>query len=865
MSAKFSLPEFISAFWGAPFNGALKMWSAKTKMTSSYVSGEIPRLTDDIEKRMRTEDLYFGLSTQPDDLDSSARGSNETAILLPGIFSDIDFAETKESAKHYPPNSAIALKLIHSFEAQPFLIQHSGNGFHVLYAFDQPLVMRNREERRRAQAILREFGRKLSSHFKSSGYEIDKVSDLARVFRVPTTFNHKSGVSKPVSVIEFNPAHRLSLAELERSLPASDVDPPKITPTQRANHSTIQKECGWYGHYTGSGAATADEPNWYAAASITARCKDGEQVFHAYSARHPSYDEREADKKLTRALEEAGPRTCDSIRSELGNENFCDACPHLGSITSPIQLGASYDPGPTGPKPLGFTKEGHFALLDPVRKIVILASAQQLLAEQYLLGLAESGFWRNRFPGTKPGSTNFRAAGEALMRACRRAGPFNPLRIRGRGVWLEKGKVIVNLGQPVESTRFLYLCFEEIPLDDGAAKFDAVRLRDHLRLYNWRNPQDADLVFGWLAMAPICGALVWRPHAFVYGPARSGKTTIHTVASLVLNPLAISADGQSTEAGIRQTLGPDSLPVLLDEFESDQNGATLRNVLRLARSASSAETQVLKGTPEGKATSFSLRTTFLFSAINPRGMSPADQSRISMFELLMHANSRDVAKRIAEDEAYFRGTGSGWCSHMIGLAHLVQPAADAIDGYLTGDRRHRQNMSILIGAGFVALNGRVPSDEEARALAANYARSIERHGLEVERDDAQEALDHLLSFIVDGFPLGHWLACLRDEQIHRKNDFVDAERIVTNYGMRVVAEGEGAGLYIAHGAPAMEEVFNGTQWSGRAWERALRKLEGAFVSPNPIQFKVLGKKRAIGIPLSNLPETPLPLGAKRPF
>jgi len=47
-----------------------------------------------------------------------------------------------------------------------------------------------------------------------------------------------------------------------------------------------------------------------------------------------------------------------------------------------------YDPGPFGPRPLGFTKEGHFALLDPVRKIVILASAQQLLSEQYLLGLS---------------------------------------------------------------------------------------------------------------------------------------------------------------------------------------------------------------------------------------------------------------------------------------------------------------------------------------------------------------------------------------------------------------------------------------------------------------------------------------------
>ncbi|MCO5158544.1 MAG: hypothetical protein M9945_17655 [Aquamicrobium sp.] len=864
MSAEFSLPDFISAFYGSSFEGKLPMWSLKTKRTSSYGPGDISRLVRDVEKRKHTEDLYLGAATQSGDLGPQSRGSNDTAISLPGIFADIDFANAKDSAKRYPPDSDTALGLIQSFEAKPFLIQNSGNGLHVLYAFDKPLVMRNREDRRRAQAILRQFSRKLVAHFGRAGYEIDNVSDLARVFRVPTTFNHKSRTPKPVIVIAYNPDNRLPLADLEQELPPVGSEPPRITSASRADHFAIQQECPWYGHYTGEGATTADEPNWYATASITVRCQNGERIFHEYSAQHPHYSEREANTKLRRALEDAGPRTCDSICSELGNGRFCDGCQHRGSITSPIQLGSVYDPGFTGPRPLGYTKEGHFALLDPVRKIVILASAQQLLAEQYLLGLAGSRFWRQRFPGRKPGSTNYRAAGEALIDACRRAGPFNPLRIRGRGVWLENDKVIVNLGQPVESAKFLYLCFEGIVLDDGPS-FDAQRLRDHLRLYNWRNPQDAGLLFGWLAMAPICGALVWRPHAFVYGPARSGKTTIHTVASIVLNPLAISADGQSTEAGIRQTLGPDSLPILLDEFESDQNGSTLRNILRLARSASSADTPLLKGTPEGKAMSFSLRTTFLFSAINPRGMSPADQSRISMFELLMHENDREVARRIAEDEAYFRSTGSAWCTHMIGLAHLVQPAADAIDIHLTGDRRHRQNMSILIGAGFVALNGRIPTDEEAQALAAEYAPAIERHALEVYRDDAQECLDHLMSYVVDGYPLGHWLACLRDEQQRRGNDFADAERIVANYGMRVNAEGEAAGFYIANGAPAMEEVFRGTPWAQRAWERAIRKLDGAFVPRDPVHFTMLSKKRATGIPLSYLPEKPLPLGAKGPF
>jgi len=859
-----SLQRFVFEFWGNDYEGEVKAWSGKTKRTSSYGPKNVPKLVRDVERRKGAEDLYFGLSTQPATLAPTKRGSNETAISLPGVFADIDFANSKDSSKRYPPDADTALALLHSFEAQAFLVQNSGNGLHVLYKFDSPLVMRNRDDRRRAQAILRDFGKRLAKHFAVAGYEIDSVFDLARVFRVPGTFNHKSGTPKPVVVIEHNSESRLPLADLEQALSKPQDETPKGTTGGRAAHSSIQKECPWYNYHTGDGASTADEPNWYASASITARCTDGERIFHDYSSRHPGYNAIEAGKKLKRAMEEAGPRTCEAIATELGNERFCDSCPHRGTITSPIQLGVGYDPGLTGPRPLGFTKEGNYALLDPVRKIVVVASAQQLLSQQYLLGLSDSTFWAQKFPGSKPGSTNYQAAGEALIKACRRAGPFNPLRIRGRGIWLEGDKVIVNLGQPVESAKFLYICFEGIPLDAGLL-FDAQRLRDHLGLYNWRNPQDAGLLFGWLAMAVICGALTWRPHAFVYGPARSGKTTIHTVASIVLSPLAISADGQSTEAGIRQTLGPDSLPVLLDEFESDQNGSMLRNILRLARSASSADTPVLRGTPEGKAMSFSLRTTFLFSAINPRGMSPADQSRISMFELQMHGNDREVSKRIAEDEAYFRSTGSAWASRMIGLAHLVQPAADAIDLHLTGDRRHRQNMSILIGAGFVALNSRIPSEEEAQALAAEYAPAVERHALEVYRDDAQECFDHLLSHVVEGSPLGHWLAAVRDEQRGRRNDHSDAERIASSYGLRVNTGGEVEGLYIANGAPRLAEVFRDTPWAQRAWQSALRKLEGAFTPQNPIQFKILGKKRALGIPLSYLPDETTPPGKAIPF
>lgn len=236
----------------------------------------------------------------------------------------------------------------------------------------------------------------------------------------------------------------------------------------------------------------------------------------------------------------------------------------LGMLQSAKEkgLGAGYDaprdykPGAGGPIPLGYTKDGLYALLDPVRQIIITASSGQLLSPQYLVGIAPSSFWGEQFPSRR--GVNWGAAGEALIAACRNKGAFNPAKVRGRGVWREGNRVLINLGAPIDSRKHLYLCFEPIDLERNEA-LDPARLLQLLQQFHWRNPQDAMMLFGWFALAPVCGVLNWRPHAFVYGPPGSGKTTIHSLAAALLDPLVIAADGQSSEAGIRQTLGPDSL------------------------------------------------------------------------------------------------------------------------------------------------------------------------------------------------------------------------------------------------------------------------------------------------------------------
>ena len=116
------------------------------------------------------------------------------------------------------------------------------------------------------------------------------------------------------------------------------------------------------------------------------------------------------------------------------------------------------------------------------RQILIVASSSQLLTLQYLVGLANLQFWAERFPAKKEGATvSPWDAGQILMEECRRMGPFDPRRVRGRGVWLEGDRVIVNLGDPLPTdVRHLYLCFEPLPLR-SVKTFDTLRLQKNAR------------------------------------------------------------------------------------------------------------------------------------------------------------------------------------------------------------------------------------------------------------------------------------------------------------------------------------------------------------------------------------------------
>src|SRR5262249_42483606 len=151
------------------------------------------------------------------------------------------------------------------------------------------------------------------------------------------------------------------------------------------------------------------------------------------------------------------------------------------------------------------------------------------------------------------------------------------------------------------------------------------------------------------------------------------------------------------------------------------------------------------------------------------------------------------------------------------------PAIEIFESLLpSGDKRHRQNFATLLGAAFVALHRRIPSNIEATSWAEEFATSLEQHAENIERDNSLECLNHLLAHVVDHFPLGHWIATARLDLSADDNRYFDAERILRTFDVIAKPSNEHDGVLIRNGSPNVEQVFRGTIWEGRAWERALR-------------------------------------------
>ena len=496
-----------------------------------------------------------------------------------------------------------------------------------------------------------------------------------------------------------------------------------------------------------------------------------------------------------------------------------------------------------------------------------------------LVNIAELPYWETLYP-SKTG-VNWLAAASSLFAEQARVGIFSPDRIRGRGAWWDNGRSVLHLGDrllidgalhPITkppNSRFHYQRLAAIDLPDGIAPLtdhQGAELIDIASRFHWEVPASGLLLAGWIALAPICGALQWRPHVWLTASAGSGKSAIlDRLIGPLIESLALFPEGNTTEAYIRQQLRADAVPVVFDEAESNEKAdrQRIQNILSLARVSSSSGRGVIgKGGADGTAQSYTIRSMFLLCSISTALKQGADQSRFAQLTL-RNPSFLPKEQRIAHWSALDADitthctseTGHRLMLRMVqqiptirdSVAVFRRAAAERFDSQRQGD----QYGTLLAGA-WSLMNSTPATIEDAYQLIDGN--SWEAYKEQVEADE-ERCLQHILQHQVrvegdrgTGYNRTIWelVELARGTTASIEIGPSAAEAHLGRIGIKVEADR----LLISNTAKAMRRILDGTPWMD-CWPTVLGRLLDAKKA-GVVRFKGLsGVTRAVSLPISD--------------
>ena len=170
---------------------------------------------------MPTRNVYVGMGTASRDYGEKLRAKESQIIGIPGLWCDVDYSNEGHAKTNNPPSSNAALELLQDMPLQPTMIVSSGHGLHAYWQFDAWYPIAFDADRMAAKSLETRWQSLLSDHAKAHGWQLDSVNDLARILRIPGSYNNKTSDPIACNLGAVYPDNRYSIATIEASIPAS--------------------------------------------------------------------------------------------------------------------------------------------------------------------------------------------------------------------------------------------------------------------------------------------------------------------------------------------------------------------------------------------------------------------------------------------------------------------------------------------------------------------------------------------------------------------------------------------------------------------------------------------------------------------
>jgi len=526
-------------------------------------------------------------------------------------------------------------------------------------------------------------------------------------------------------------------------------------------------------------------------------------------------------------------------------------------------------------KILGYYGTTYFYYTRDANRVVALSLAAHKAPN--LFTLADADWWKKHFPGRR-GDASWTDAANHLIRFSTVKGTFNDDHLCGNGAHWDNERAVVNIGDGLivdgrrvgyleHDSENTYISGEVIPVDleHPLDNEEAVKLLALCQGFRWERPINAHFAAGWTFIAPIGGALDYRPSIWPTGSSGVGKTTLQTkVIRPCLGRFGLFCASSTTEAGLRQKLGNASIPVQFDEFESTSQGEQKRTAgieSLVIQGATDDGAGIYKGGADGNSIRYQARSMFCFSSITVDLASKATSSRITALGMLPALEGqgerfKKLKRLIATTltPAYVASLQARAIMLIPVIRHNGQVFAQALNEKFNDARMGDQYGTLLAGSYALHSTNKITLEAAIEWVAAQDWEE-ERHVVE----DGDEL--RLINFITGqsmrlsteggvfiDYNIGELVEAIRGQNKADGLSIENAKAGLARYGIK--ADIQTHMLQIANQHPKLARMLKDTEWS-TSWPRTLARIPGAQKNNPSIRFAGT-KARFVAVPFEAL-------------